>query len=347
MSAPLAAVARRAAGRRAGRDVSARLAAVARRAAGLLPEPLLDRARLAEARRLEARVRRSSAVRAAALVLHAVAPRGGDQSLEIDPPLAAERLDAIAGYLARRYRLVRAGELADAARARRPGDRVPVAVTFDDDLPSHHELAAPILRRHGAVATAFLCGSPTPFWWQLLQIAVDTRAIDAAALAPLPATLVDAALRRRPGAIARLAKAVEDLPAARRDELAARLRQAVGTAPPPLSPHAAAQLAQAGWEIGFHTRRHDLLTALDDDALRAALEQDAGDEPARTLAYPHGKATAREAQAARAAGFVAAYTGRAEVLTEHTDEHLIGRLQPGTATLGRFALHLARALSVS
>ncbi|HEV2786836.1 MAG TPA: hypothetical protein VGV67_10635, partial [Solirubrobacteraceae bacterium] len=79
------------------------------------------------------------------------------------------------------------------------------------------------------------------------------------------------------------------------------------------------------------------------DALRAALEPaDAGG--ARTLAYPHGKAAGREARAARAAGYVAAYTGRNELFTERTDDHLIGRPQPDTDTLGRFALQLARAL---
>ena len=328
--------------------MSARLAAVAGRGAALLPAPLLERARLAEALRLELRARRSPAVLGAALVLHAVAAAGGDRRVEIDPPMEPERLDALAGYLARRYRLVRAAELPEAARARRAGQRVPVAITFDDDLASHHEVAAPLLRRHGAVATAFLCGARQPFWWQWLQAAVDAGAIDEAALAPIPAALAAPALRRRPGAIGALAKAIEELPADQRDAIGARLRRAVDPPPAPLSPQAAAQLAAAGWEIGFHTRRHDLLTALDDDALREALERgrdEVGPVPARTLAYPHGKATAREARAARAAGYVAAYTGRAEVLTERTDAHLIGRLQPQGATLGRFALQLARALA--
>ena len=42
---------------------------------------------------------------------------------------------------------------------------------------------------------------------------------------------------------------------------------------------------------------------------------------------------------------MAAYTGRDAVLTESTDEHLIGRLQPRSDTLGGVALRLARALS--
>ncbi|MFP5362550.1 MAG: polysaccharide deacetylase family protein [Thermoleophilia bacterium] len=327
--------------------MSAPLRSTARRVAARLPEPLVDAARLAQARRLQTRLRRSAAVRGAALVLHAVAPSGGDPDVEIDPPLAAERLDAAAAYLAAHYRVVRARELVDAAHGRRRGQRVPVAITFDDDLASHQELAAPILNRHGIVATAFVCGGGRPFWWQLLQVAVDRQAVDAAGLAPLDGELVEDALQRRPGAIAKLAQEIEGLSPAQRDLIAARLRSVVDP-PPQLSAEARARLAAAGWEIGFHTRRHDLLTTLDDEALHAALEdgRDAiGAVTARTFAYPHGKAGERERLAAREAGYVAAYTGRPEVLTERTDAHLIGRLQPDHATLGRFALQLARALS--
>ena len=315
----------------------------AEQVAGLLPEPLLERARLAEARRLESRLRRSAAIRGAAVVWHAVAPAaGGDPRLQIDPPLPAQRLDAIAGYLARRYTLVHAADLPAAARSRRTGERVPLAITFDDDLASHRDHAAPVLRRHGAVATAFLCGAGEPFWWQLLQLAIDERAIEARSLDGVEPQLVAEALERRPRAIRRLAKAIEDLPAPRREHVTSALARAVPTGRPRLlGDDGAQELARAGWEIGFHTRRHDLLTALSDDELRAALERTGG---ARTIAYPHGKAAAREAAAARAAGYVAGYTGRDEAFTERSDDHLIGRLQPDSATVGRFALQLARAL---
>jgi peptidoglycan/xylan/chitin deacetylase (PgdA/CDA1 family) len=317
-----------------------------------VPEPVLERVRLALAQRIEARLRRSPAVRGAAIVFHSVAPRGGDYELEVDPPVESRRLDIVVGYLARRYLLVRAGELPSAAGKRKPGERLPIAVTFDDDLASHREHAAPIFRRHDAVATAFLCGARSPFWWQLLQGAVDTRAITADALPHLGADLVEPALERRPGAIGRLAKAIEELAPVQRDRVAAVLREAVPAGAPVLGAEDAASLVTAGWEIGFHTRRHDLLTALNDRDLREALERGRDEltgerpgSPARTLAYPHGKATERESRAAREAGYVAGYTGRTEVLTDQTDVHLIGRLQPDTTTIGRFALGLARALS--
>ena len=287
-------------------------------------------------------------MRGAAIVLHAVAPTGGSHELQIDPALSVDRLDRAVGYLMRRYALVRAADLPPAARARRPGEPVPVALTFDDDLPSHAEHARPVLEQHEAVATAFLCGARAPFWWLLLQVAIDTVAISPAGLPPIAPALVQAALEREPGAIAQLALAVEELEPTDLDSVGELLARAVPGGVPVLGPDGVAELVAAGWEIGFHSRSHRLLTALDGDILRRELERVPGEvtgERPLTLAYPHGKATAREAIAARDAGYVAAYTGRAEVLTERSDPHLIGRLQPDATTLGRFALQLARALS--
>jgi len=311
-----------------------------------VPEPVLERVRLVLARRLETRARRSPAVAGAALVIHAVGAAPSDPDSEIDPTMPEQHLDALVGYLRRRYTLVRAAELPAAAHEREAGAPLPIALTFDDDIVSHRERVAPILARHGVVATAFLCGARAPFWWQLLQLALDKRAIEPTALAPVDPALVAAALERRPAAARHLANAIEDLEPRQRDAVTDVLRRLVTTPPAILDERGAADLADAGWELGFHTRRHDVLPRLDDAALRAALT-DGRPAAAHTLAYPHGKAGPREAGAARDAGYVAAYTGRAEVFARDTDPHLIGRLQPGNSALGQFVLDLARALSVS
>ena len=311
-----------------------------------IPEPLKEQTRLLLASRMERRTRESALVRGAALVVHAVGPVAGDRAREIDPPLAASRLAEWVSYLSRRYELVRAAELPEAAAGRAPGERVPVALTFDDDLPSHLEHAAPVLAGHGAVGTVFLCGAEQPFWWQALQRAVDERALSADDLPGIPGELTADALARRPWAIARLAKAIEELTPDRRATVALVLTRLASHVPAPLDLEGARALRDAGWEIGFHTRPHDVLLQLDDAGLARALDdgRERLPEPPRTLAYPHGKAGPREALAARDAGYEAAFTGVPEVFTESTDVHRIGRLQPSTKSLGRFALELARAL---
>jgi glycosyltransferase involved in cell wall biosynthesis/peptidoglycan/xylan/chitin deacetylase (PgdA/CDA1 family) len=343
----LAAAARRnptAAGRAAARIGAERVRAA-------VPEPVLDRARLARARRLESAARRSDFVRGAAVVLHAVARKAGAKETEVDPAMSVATLERCVRYLARNYRLVTAADLVGAARGRAPGQPLPIALTFDDDLPSHADYALGVLARHGASATAFLCRPSEAFWWWDLQAASDAGSLPADGLPHVDPALVRAASERVPRAIGRVAKAIEDLPPGDRDEAAAALAALAAERRPVLDHAGIARLVEGGWEIGAHTPGHYLLPTLDDAALAEQLRRRAlvpgDDELPSTLAYPHGKAGAREAAAARAAGYTAAFTGYPGVVGAEgeTDPHLIGRLQPDPTSPGRFALSLARALA--
>jgi peptidoglycan/xylan/chitin deacetylase (PgdA/CDA1 family) len=130
----------------------------------------------------------------------------------------------------------------------------------------------------------------------------------------------------------------------------ARAERLDGEAPDPgLRAAQVAELA-ASFEIGFHTRNHHPLPALSADELvgamlvgRGDLAQVAGAE-LTAIAYPHGKADARVGAAARAAGYRAGFTTRAERFGADTDPMLVGRLYPSYGSHGRFALQLARAL---
>jgi peptidoglycan/xylan/chitin deacetylase (PgdA/CDA1 family) len=73
------------------------------------------------------------------------------------------------------------------------------------------------------------------------------------------------------------------------------------------------ELAAGGVEIGSHTRTHPHLTRLSDDELaaelresRATIEAELG-RPCRFFAYPYGEEDERVRQAARAAGYEAAF----------------------------------------
>jgi peptidoglycan/xylan/chitin deacetylase (PgdA/CDA1 family) len=250
-------------------------------------------------------------------------------------------------HLASRYRVVTATDLLSATRERQRGGRFPVAITFDDDLPSHLDVVAPILTSAGVTATFYVTGAslrgPHRFWWERLQAAVD-RNLD---LAPLGLGSVRKAAR-----IHELGRTIQNLSPRGRDALDAKLQQLVGSDPPEagLRAEGLRRLAASGVEIGFHTRRHDLLPALGaeelEDALRDGrdeLEQVAG-RPLRTISYPHGRADARVADAARAAGFDAGFTGQPVVVTPASEPLLLGRLSPSYASLGELAFDLAWTL---
>lgn len=286
-----------------------------------------------------------------ALMYHSVEYRRGDPDRELVPPHEAGLFEAQVRHLVRRYRVVPAAELQEAARARRRGERFPVAITFDDDLSCHAEIALPILRRAGVTATFFLSGAsleePFAFWYERLQRAVDE------AVPGLPELVTGRAAATGPTAVHELGLLVEHMEPAGRDAVAARLADALGDDPPGAGIRAGQvrALAESGMTVGFHTRRHDSLPWLSDAALRAAmvdgrdaLAAAAGVSPT-TIGYPHGRADERVAAAARDAGFVAGFTTRHVPVTPAADPLLQGRIGPSLRSVGALAVLLVLTLA--
>jgi len=224
------------------------------------------------------------------------------------------------------------------------GRRPAVAVTFDDDLPSHVDQALPLLRESSVPATFFLSGRALqgrgPYWFQHLEILLDAHgASRTAALLQLPDSGTDAlaiACERDAEMRRRVTTLASDLPS-----------------PPLLQPAAMAALAAGGATIGFHTLDHEALPDLDDAGLDDALGRGRDDlatavaAPLRFFAYPHGKADARTATAVRRAGFDAAFTGRRQPVRRGDDRHQLGRWEPGPLAVDDLLVELAVRLHVA
>lgn len=244
------------------------------------------------------------------------------------PAIGERLLDAQLQTVARMFAPVHAVELLNAVAARRRWQPFPVALTFDDDLASHHDVAMPLLRAAGAPATFFLNGAsldgPYRFWWDRLDRLPDRD---------LPARVKRMSRGERRSWESELARRAGPDPAT------AGLRR----------PHVRA-LAQAGHEIGFHTLRHDPLPTLSDRELRDALtagsselEQAAG-RPIRSLAYPHGDWDERTPAAARDAGFGVAFTTGQHAVAATDDPHSLGRFEAPVDSAAHLAFRLARGL---
>src|SRR5580765_797728 len=100
---------------------------------------------------------------AAGLVLahHRIGEAAGDRERELVPALSTRAFEERLDLLQERYQVVPASHVLEAARSRQKGDRIAVALTFDDDLRSHLDVVAPILLRRGLLATIFV-GPPLP-----------------------------------------------------------------------------------------------------------------------------------------------------------------------------------------
>lgn len=312
--------------------------------------------RLRLSRYVDARAaRRSTRQTGVALVYHRVGDPPGDPRYELVPSLGARLFDAQLHYLRTAYHIVPPSRLLDAALERGAGDRFPVAVTFDDDLRSHVDVAAQALLRAGLPAAFFVCGPSVDgahsFWWEDLQALVDRRDSLRLQLRSLPELDLAPAVRGVPHAIHQVAELIERLPLEQRDAVAAELRMRARRPPRALTAHDLEALARAGFEIGFHTRRHYLLTTLDAAALSTAMIEGREDvetvvrQRLRMMAYPHGKADTRVAEAARCAGYDFAFTASPTCVEPMTDALMIGRIEVRALPTPEFARIIAATLA--
>jgi peptidoglycan/xylan/chitin deacetylase (PgdA/CDA1 family) len=217
--------------------------------------------------------------------------------------------------------------------------RLAIAVTFDDDLPSHASLALPVLRELGVPAAFFLSGRVLlglgPYWFQQLEALLVAKGKSrTSALLGLP--FVD------PGD--GLVRDCEQNPSLRQRlaDLTADLAN-----PEILDWDGFASLAAAGMTIGFHTVDHSILPGMDDAALADAVSRGreqlgaAASSPVRYFAYPYGKADTRAAAALRHAGFDAAFTGHPRPLRHVDDRYRLGRWEPGPLGVDDLLVNLA------
>lgn len=311
----------------------------------LLPAAIRRRVAPARDHAVERAVRSSNARLGIGLLYHSIAPLSGDPARELVAPHGARLFESQVQFLRERYRVVSAADLPDAAAGRGARQKVPVAITFDDDLRSHTQIAAPVLLRETVPATFFLCGAsldrPTSFWWERLQRAHDAGVRGVAEVAGVSSS--------HEFSLHELGEAFEAMPPRKRDHASERLLELAGPDSPEtgIAAEDVRRLAEAGFEIGFHTLRHDRLTDLDDDGLQFALtrgrdrlETAAGRE-VTLIAYPHGRADGRVAAAARSACYRRGYTDRPEAVTPRSDSLLLGRLVPSPYSLQHFASQLA------
>lgn len=305
---------------------------------------------------LRARVRLSGLKVGVVLVYHALDERHGDPGRELVAPHGRSHFRAQVEHLRRHYRPVPLAELQAAAGRRRRGERVPVALTFDDDLSSHVRIAAPELRAAGVPATFFLTGAtldgPLEFWWGPVQRAADQGRLENGGGPELTARL---GLTWEPQGdeppLRTFARAFESASYDERAIARDRLVEVVGPdgADAGLRADDVRSLADGILDVGFHTRRHDRLDWVRDDAAvrdavsegREVVEAAAG-MPLVTFSYPHGGVDERSAAAVREAGYVAAVTSLPKPVTPDTDPALVGRFYPTYSGSVQFAIDVAR-----
>jgi peptidoglycan/xylan/chitin deacetylase (PgdA/CDA1 family) len=304
-----------------------------------------------------AALRRRGLPAGVALVYHRVADPAGDRSLELVPNHGRRLFEDQVRYLRRAYRVVAPSELPAAARRRSRGEPFPVAITFDDDLPTHHAEAAPILSALAVPAAFFIGGGSFDglrvYWWDRLQTIADRDLIDSR----LVELVLGAGSEAPPGrgALKPLARAIGAMPRERRRSIEEELGRRAGQEPRQtgMAVSEVSALADAGFEIGFHPVEHELLTNLSDAEVDAALESgrqrvaEAAGRDVDMVSYPHGKADARIAARAARAAYRLAFTGSPEAVSPGSDPRLLGRVEPSFESVEALAAQINGVLGAA
>jgi peptidoglycan/xylan/chitin deacetylase (PgdA/CDA1 family) len=228
-------------------------------------------------------------------------------------------------------------------------------ITFDDGYADNHDVAMPILQRHGLtatffIATGFLDGGR--MWNDTVVEAVRLTKATVLDLGVLGRLAVGASAEKA-SAIGAILGKIKYLPVAERLETAQGIADEAGVNLPTNLMMTSAQvkaLHRAGMQIGAHTLSHPILASLSDDEAKFEikgskdfLEHLLG-ESVRLFAYPNGKPGEDYSPASvavvRRLGFDAAVSTQWGASCGEDDPFQIKRFTPWDKTRWRFGARL-------
>ena len=231
-------------------------------------------------------------------------------------------------FIKENFQVIPLSRYAASLRGGEPRPAGCAVITFDDGYADNHEVAFPLLRKHGLPATVFLAADfvtkGAPLWVDRLAWACERSELgdwkD-----PMEGTRfplgTDAG---KTACYLGVKRRLKLLPDAEREELVERICEALLDSrtpePPalfsPLSREQVREMADSGLiEIGSHGCRHAILTALsEDDARREIVESKRLLEifcgrPVTSFSYPNGACNPELAKMTAAAGYDCAVAG--------------------------------------
>jgi peptidoglycan/xylan/chitin deacetylase (PgdA/CDA1 family) len=251
--------------------------------------------------------------------------------------------------------------LAEASRRLREGSLPAraVCVTFDDGYADNHDIALPILSRHGIpatvfVATGFLNGGM--MWNDTIIETLRTTGDEELDLRSVDLQIFRTGTEsERSASAGKILSAIKHLHPEKRQEVASFIAGFAGKLPDKLmmTDDQVRSLHNAGVEIGAHTRSHPILAALDPEEARTEialgkkdLEKITGSRVTQ-FAYPNGKLDSdfnlEHRNLLPDLGFQTAVTTEPYATSPDSDLFMLPRFTPWDKTPLKFLVRLLHA----
>lgn len=217
-----------------------------------------------------------------------------------------------------------------------------VSITFDDGYRDNHDLALPLLKRHGLTATFYVTSGYLNGGMIFHDVLVET-------IRHAPTGMLDLGIEgvptlpindtaSRASAVRDLMGAMKYLPPMQRHQLSDRLLHTLGKDAPRslmMSDEQVQALSRQGMGVGGHTTHHVILNKLNQAAAREEIESNRNalssliDKPLTSFAYPNGKPgidyDAGHVQLVREAGYRNAVSTHSAVGTRQASIHELPR----------------------
>lgn len=298
--------------------------------------------------------------RLSAFIFHRVLP--APDPLQPSEP-HAEQFDAMLGWIGSQFNVLPPLEACERLYAKSLPPRAAI-ITFDDGYRDNHDIALPLLKKHGMtavffVATGYLDGG-VMFNDRVIEAVRKTRLEHLDARQWGAGTLPLGSIEQRREAIARLLVAIKHLEPDARNSAVEAVEASCGPGVDGdlmMTSEQVAALASEGMQIGGHTRGHPILRSLEDGSAEHDIRAGRDDLRAITgqapvlFAYPNGRIRddfePRHAQMARRAGFAYGFTTHGGASSSGEDPMLLRRHTPWARRRVRFQGQALRNLAPS
>ena len=308
---------------------------------------------------IEAAYRRGNRARLPVLMYHRVLPKADPlQPGLIDATQANQQFKVLSEL----FNVLHVHEAVDLLKQGRLPPRA-IAITFDDGYRDNHDVALPLLQRHGICATFYIASGfidgGRMFHDSVIEAVrrLPTGRLELQALG-LPAFTIDDDESRR-AAIRDIVQAIKYMDLAQRQAVCDQLERATGGNLPRdlmMTSEQVAEMARRGMSIGGHTVQHPILQRVDEAAARneiatnrSTLAAILGEAP-RTFAYPNGKPrrdyTCGHVQMLRDVGYEAAVSTAVGVSDQGADVFQLPRFVITESTYSTILFRLLRMSSV-